>query len=91
MGGGRSQFFFSALRASFFSPQIRGGEGRGDRGGASPGSATALYRIAFAPTRKSYPMGLLFTRKNGDFSAISETERSCAAPISNVESHISDG
>lgn len=29
-------------------------------------------------------MGLLFTRKNGDFGAISLTEQSCAAPISNI-------
>ena len=33
----------------------------------------------------------MFTHKNGDFGAISVTERSCAAPISNVERrHISD-
>ena len=34
--------------------------------------------------------GSWFTRKNGDISAISETVRSCAAPISKVELHISD-
>ena len=39
---------------------------------------------------KSYRIGLLFTLKNGDFSAISGTKRSCAPPISKVESHISD-
>ena len=44
-----------------------------------------LYRIAFAPALKLYRIGLLFTRKNGDFGAIFETER-----IFNVESHISD-
>ena len=33
---------------------------------------------------------LLFAHKNGDFSAISVTKRSCAVPISNVESHILD-
>ena len=34
---------------------------------------------------------LLFVRhKNGDFGAISATERSCAAPISKAESHVSD-
>ena len=35
-------------------------------------------------------MGLLFTHKNGDVGAISVTERSCVAPISKVERHISD-
>ena len=43
------------------------------------------YRIAFAPPRKSYRIQLLFTHKNGDFGAISVTERSCAASISKVE------
>ena len=37
-----------------------------------------LYRIVFALTRKGFP----FTHKNGVFGAISVTERSCAAPIS---------
>ena len=32
--------------------------------------------------------GLLFTHKNRDFSAVSVTERTCAALISKVESHI---
>ena len=48
-----------------------------------------LYRMAFAPARKSCRIGLLFTH-NGDFGAISVTERSCAAPISKVKSHILD-
>ena len=39
---------------------------------------------------KSYRIELLFTLKNGDFSAISVTERNYAPPISKVESHISD-
>ena len=30
------------------------------------------------------------THKNGDFGEISITKRSCAAPVSKVESHISD-
>ena len=47
-------------------------------------------RITFAPARKPYRIGILFTQKNGDFGAISVTERSWAAPISKVESHISD-
>ena len=33
---------------------------------------------------------LLFTCKNGDFGAISVTERNCTAPMSKVECHISD-
>ena len=41
-----------------------------------------LYRVAVAQARKSYRIGLLFTRKNGDFGAISVTERSCSVPIS---------
>ena len=49
-----------------------------------------LCRVAFAPARKLYRIVLLFTRKNGDFGAISVTERSCAASISKVESYISD-
>ena len=40
--------------------------------------------LAFALTRKR--IGLLFTHKNGDFGAISVTERSCAARTG--ESHI---
>ena len=34
--------------------------------------------------------GLPFRHKNGDFSAISVTERNYAAPISKVERHTSD-
>ena len=48
------------------------------------------YWIAFAPARKPYRIALLFTHKNGDLGAISVTKRSCAEPISRVESHISD-
>ena len=44
-----------------------------------------LYRIAFAPVRKPYRIGLLFTHKSGDFGAISETVGICAAPVSKVE------
>ena len=40
---------------------------------------------------KSYGIELLFTHnKNGDSGAISETEGSCAAPISKAERHMSD-
>ena len=37
---------------------------------------------------KSYWIELLFALKNGDFSAISVTERNYAPPILKVESHI---
>ena len=51
-----------------------------------------LYTIpdGFAPARKSYRIGPLFTHKNGDFAAMSVTlvtELSCAAPIFKLESH----
>ena len=46
--------------------------------------------MALERARKSYRMGHLFTNKNGCGGAISVTERSCAAPISKVERHISD-
>ena len=58
-----------------------------------PPSITAmftLYRIAFASPRKQYLIGLMFTNKNGCGGAISVTERSYAASIFKVESHISD-
>ena len=42
------------------------------------------------PAQKPYWLWFLFTHKNSDFSGISVTERSCAAPIAEVESHISD-
>ena len=48
-----------------------------------------LYRITFAPVR-NHTECLLFRYKNGDFSAISVTEQRCVAPISKVESHISE-
>ena len=35
---------------------------------------TNTYRIAFAPERKPYWNGLLFTHKNVDFGAISEMD-----------------
>ena len=47
------------------------------------------YWIAFAPALKPYRIGFLFTHRNGDFGAISVTERSCSATISKAESHIS--
>ena len=54
------------------------------------GKVLTLYRIDFAPARKPYRIGHLFAHKNGHFGAISVTERSCAAPISKVESYISE-
>ena len=49
-----------------------------------------LYQVAFTPAQKQYRIGLQFTHKNGDFGAISVMERSWVAPITKVESHISD-
>ena len=46
-----------------------------------------LNRIALVPAADGID---LFTQKNGDFGAISVTERGCAVPISAVESHLSD-
>ena len=40
-----------------------------------------LYHIAFAPARKPYQIGLLFTQKNGDLGVVSVMERSCSRPI----------
>ena len=37
----------------------------------------------------AYRIGLLFKHKNGDFGAISVTERSCTTPMSKVRRHIS--
>ena len=51
---------------------------------------TTAYWIALAPARKPCRIWLLFTHKNGDFVAITVTERSCTALISKVESRISD-
>ena len=48
-----------------------------------------LHRVIFALAWKPYWIGLLFTHENGVFGAISVTERSYAARISKVESHIS--
>ena len=44
-----------------------------------------LYRVAFTPASKPYRIELLFTYKNGDFGAISVTERSGAMAIFKVE------
>ena len=45
---------------------------------------------SFCAGTEPYWIGLLFTRKNGDFGAISVAAPSCAAPISKVKSHIWD-
>ena len=42
----------------------------------------------FCTGTKTIRVGLVFTHKNGDFVAISVTERCCFAPIFQVESHI---
>ena len=47
-----------------------------------------LYWIAFVPPLKSYRIGILFTHMNGDFDAISMTERNCVTSISKVETHV---
>ena len=50
-----------------------------------------LYQVAFALAKNwPYRIGLMFTHKNGDFGAISVAGRSYEAPISKVESDISD-
>ena len=49
-----------------------------------------LFWIAFALPSKLYRLGPLFTHTNGCGCPISVTERSCVAPISKVERHISD-
>ena len=40
-----------------------------------------LHRIAFAPARSSYRIGLLITHKKGDFGAISVTEQTFDATL----------
>ena len=47
-------------------------------------------RMALTSARKPYRIEIVFTHKNGDFGAISITERSCPAAISKVEPRISD-
>ena len=47
---------------------------------------TLYWIVAFAPARKSYRIEGFCS--HGDFAAVSVTERSCAALISEVESHI---
>lgn len=54
---------------------------------------STLHQITFALAGKPYRILLepLFTHtENDDFSAVSVTERSCAAPILKVERHVSD-
>ena len=48
-----------------------------------------LYQKAFESARKPDRIGVLITRKNGDFCAISVTERGCAAPISSDQHQFS--
>ena len=46
-----------------------------------------IFARAFAPARKQYWIGLLFTLNNiSDSGAISVTERGCTASISKAES-----
>ena len=43
-----------------------------------PKALFTLYRMSFAPARKPYRIGLLFTHTSSDFGANSVTKRSCA-------------
>ena len=43
---------------------------------------STLYCVGLESVQKPYRIGLPFTHKNGDFGAISLTERSYVAPIS---------
>ena len=47
-----------------------------------------IYQTSFAPARKPYRIGLMFTHKNSDFSAIFVTKRSCNADLERRPSHI---
>ena len=63
--------------------------------GVGPELSVLVYmftppQVAVVSTRKPNRRGLPLTSKNGDFSAITVTERSCAAPILKVERYISD-
>ena len=49
-----------------------------------------FIRIALALTRISYRMGLMFTHKYVDFSAISVMGRRCVAPSLKADCHILD-
>ena len=42
-----------------------------------------------APARKLYRIGIWFTHKNGDFGAVSATERSWTTQILKVDRHLS--
>ena len=46
-----------------------------------------IFRKAFAPPRKPYRIGHLFTHKNCVLAAVSVTAQSCAATISKVLCH----
>ena len=72
-----------------------------ERGCAAPRQSLKwrdAYRVgvhtipdSFCAGTKTIPdRASVYTHKNRDFGAISVTERSCATPISKVESHISD-
>ena len=44
-----------------------------------PKALFTLYRMSFAPARKPYRIGLLFTHTSSDFGANSVTKRRCAS------------
>ena len=58
----------------------------------SDGCSHYIYRIVFAPPRKPYRIGLLFTHENDCGGAISVTERGCTAEKrgAKVDRHIGD-
>ena len=90
------------IRLSFEDPTtlLPGGGGKGRIGRLRslekmpPKNAifsTVLSKIvALARERKPYRIRLLFTHKNSDFGAISVTEQSCTALISEMEHRILD-
>ena len=46
-----------------------------------------LYRIAFALAQEPYRIGVLFTKNNDDFGAISDRARFCCADLLSGESY----
>ena len=67
---------------------MRSADGIQDIWQAQNKSLFTLY--SFCTAKKSYRIGILLTHKNGCGGAISVTGRSCAAPISKVERHITN-
>ena len=51
---------------------------------------STLHRTVFSPAQESYQIRLLFLHKDCEIGPISVMEQSCATPIYEVESHVSD-